>query len=285
MILVTGATGLVGRLLIGELLRDGVPVRAASRTPDSAGLPDGVEVVLADPAVPDTMAAALAGVEAVFVHPRAVGEHATELAALAREQGVQRLVALSALNIDDPLAEQPSRFTGDRNKEAEEAVAGSGLAWTSLRPSSFASNTARAFGPQVRAGDVVSYVYAGFEESLIDERDIAAIAARALVSDELAGRRLDLTGPQSLSHAQLVATIGEVLGRPLRFQEVPPGVARDQMVSRGMPAAFVDALMARYARHLAKPQYPPTSVVQDILGWPARSYAGWVRDHAAAFQG
>jgi uncharacterized protein YbjT (DUF2867 family) len=284
MILVTGATGLVGRLLVAELLSSGAKVQAASRDP-SAALPAGVDVVAADLHEPENLRPHLAGVEAVFLNPRAVGEHAAEIAALAAESGVRRLVALSAMNIDEPLDHQPSRLAGDRNKEVEDAVVGSGVSWTSLRPSSFASNTARAFGPQMFAGDVIRYVYAGFEESLIDERDIAAIAARALTSDDLAGRRLELTGPQSLSHAAQVQTIGTVLGRALRFEEVPPEVMAGQLAQRGMPRPFVDALFARYARHLDKPQHPPTGVVEQVLGRPARRYAEWVADNAVAFGG
>jgi uncharacterized protein YbjT (DUF2867 family) len=284
MILVTGATGLVGRLLVAELLGAGAKVRAVTRDPSASALP-GVDLVAAEPQQPETLRPHLEGVEAVFLNPRAVGERAADIAALAARSGVRRLVALSAMNIDEPLDHQPSRLAGDRNKEAEEAVVGSGVSWTSLRPSAFASNTARAFGPQVRAGDVVRYVHAGFEEALIDERDIAAVAARALTSDELAGQRLELTGPQSLSHAAQVETIGAVLGRPLRFQEVPPALAAEQMVRGGMPQAFVDALFARYSRHLDKPQYQPTGVVERVLGRPARRYAEWVAEHAATFGG
>lgn len=177
------------------------------------------------------MAGHFAGVEAVFLHPRAFGDSADRLLALAAERGVRRVVALSAMNIDDPFDLQPSRWRGDRNKEAEEAAVASGLAWTSLRASSFAGNTLQAWGAQIRAGDVVRYVHAGFRESLLDERDLAEVAARALLTDELlpdallpgelAGRRLELTGPESLSHEETVAVIGAALGRPLRFEEVP----------------------------------------------------------------
>ncbi len=285
MIVVTGASGLVGRLLIDELLSAGAPVRAVSRDPASVSLPAGVQVVPGDPRHPETLVPWLAGAAALFVHPITFGEHATDLVTTAREQGVQRLVALSAMNIDDPDEEQPSRMRGDRNREAEEAVIASGLPWTSLRASSFASNTARAFGPQVRAGDTVAYVYPGFEESLLDERDLAAVAAKALLTDELANRRLQVTGPQSLSHRETVEIIGTVLGRQLTFLEVPPAAARERMVGAGMPAAFVDALMSRYAKHSAKPQHPATDDVAQALGRPARTYGEWVSDHTAAFTG
>lgn len=262
-ILVTGSTGLVGSLLVEELTGRGAEVRAASRRGRA----------------PEAM---IDGVDAVFLHPRAVPDFGA-LLAVARANGVRKVVALSALNVDDPDDEQPSRVVGDRNRECEQAAVASGLRWVSLRPSSFASNTARAFGPQLQAGDVVRYPYAEFRESVLDERDLAAVAAQALLTDDLDGRRVELTGPHDLSHAAMVATIGSVLGRDLRFEEIPPAVVRVAMTRAGMPAGFVDGLLARYARHLDKPQHPATGNVAAILDRPALTYAEWVAAHAAAF--
>jgi uncharacterized protein YbjT (DUF2867 family) len=235
---------------------------------------------------PDTIAPFLEGVTALFLHPRAVGLAAGELLTLARQQGVQRVVALSATNVDDPLDQQPSRYNGDRNKEVEDAAVASGLEWVSLRASSFAMNTLQAWGAQIRAGDVVRYPYASFAEALIHERDLAEVIAHALHSDALAarrGRRRELSGPQSLSHEQMVAIIGEVLGRPLRYQELPPEAAKQGMIAQGLPGPFVQALMARYAREVGQVA-PVTGEVERILGRPARTYAEWVADHADAFR-
>jgi uncharacterized protein YbjT (DUF2867 family) len=286
MLLVTGATGTIGRPLIDILVNQGAKVRAVTHNPQAAGLPAGVEVVGGDLSRPDTIAPLLEGVTALFLHPRAVGLAAGGLLALARQRGVRRVVALSATNVDDDPALQPSRYQGDRNKEVEDAAVASGLVWVSLRASSFAMNTLRAWGAQIRAGDVVRGPYATFAEALIHERDLAEVVARALGSDALVarrGRRLELTGPQSLTHEQMVATIGEVLGRPLRYQELPPEVAKQGMVQQGIPEAFVEALMARYAREVGQPA-PLSGEVERILGRPARTYAEWVADHADAFR-
>lgn len=284
MILVTGATGTVGRPLVDLLRIAGAKVRAVTRDAAAAALPDSVDVVVGDPSRPETVAGLLDGVTALFLHPRAVGDAAFELVALARERGVRRVVALSAMNVDDDLAEQPSRYRGDRNKEAEYAAVESGLAWTSLRVGSFAANTIGMFGAQIRAADVVRYPYAGFAESPIHQQDIAGVAARALLTDEVVGRRLELTGPQSLTHEQMVSVIGQVVGRPLRYEELAPQTVAQRMVAHGFPEPFVAALMARYAKHAHTPQYPPTGEVEKILGRPARTYAHWVADHAAAFR-
>jgi uncharacterized protein YbjT (DUF2867 family) len=286
MILITGATGTIGRPLIDLLVEEGAKVRAVTRDPRAADLPAGVDVVEGDPARPEEIAPFLEGVTGLFLHPRAVGLAASELVAVARERGVERVVVLSAMNVDEPLDQQPSRYNGDRNKEVEDAAAASGLEWVSLRASSFAINTLFAWGAQIRAGDVVRGPYAGFAEASIHERDLAGVAARALHSDEPVvrrSRRLELTGPQSLTHQQMVAIIGAVVGRPLRYQEIPPAAAEQGMVAHGFPEQFVQALMARYAReggHAAL----VTGEVQRILGRPARSYAEWVADHAAAFK-
>jgi uncharacterized protein YbjT (DUF2867 family) len=284
MILVTGATGTIGRHLITTLLTgaDGTgtggpaTVRAVTRDPAAAGLPDGVETV-------PSVELGLTGADALFLHPRVAGDRPAEIVELARQRGVRKVVVLCAMNVDDPLEHQPSRLTGDRNKEIEQAAIAGGLRWTSLRASSFASNTTRAFGPQVRFGDVVRYPFRGFEESLVDERDLAEVAARALRGEDLDGRVLELTGPQSLTHGEQVAVLGAVLGRTLRFEEVPAGAAAAQMIARGMPEPFVTALMERYARHLDQPQHPPTDVVEKILGRPARTFAQWIAAHRAAF--
>ncbi|GLY84024.1 NAD(P)H-binding protein [Actinoallomurus iriomotensis] len=283
MILVTGATGTVGRPLVDLLVGEGAKVRAVTREPRTAGLPADAEVVAGDPSRPDTIAPLLEDVTTLFLHPRAAGNAAGALLALAEERGVERVVALSALNIDDDLADQPSRFQGDRNKEAEDAVVASGMAWVSLRSASFAVNSLRAWAAQIRAGDVVRGPYAAFTEAVIHEGDLAGVAARALLTDDLTGRRVRLTGPRSLSHEEMTAIIGEVLGRPLRYQEVPAEAAKQAMVQRGFPAPFVEALLARYARG-AGPAEAVTDEVEKILGRPARTYAEWVADHAAAFR-
>jgi uncharacterized protein YbjT (DUF2867 family) len=281
MIVLTGATGLVGRLLVAEL--KGHEVRVITRSPRDAGFPAEVEVVEGDPQRPETLERALCGADVLFLHSRAVGDAAYDVVALARDLGVRRVVALAAANVDDRPDAQPSRFRGDRNKEVDDAAATSGLEWVSLRPSSFALNALTAWGGQIRAGDDVRYVYADFEESPLHERDLAEVLAKALLDDDLLGRRLDLTGPESLPHKEMVQKIGTALGRPLRFHEIPAPIAAEGMLAGGLPEPFVTAMMARYAAHLAQPQFPPTAEVEKILGRPAQTFAEWATDHIADF--
>ncbi|MFZ0903652.1 MAG: NAD(P)H-binding protein, partial [Mycobacterium sp.] len=152
-IVVTGATGNVGRPLVTQLVSAGAKVRAVSRQPQSAGLPADVKVV-------ESAAEAVTGASAVFLNSRALGDELAAVVGQAQREGVTRLVALSAINADDDFSRQPSRFRGDRNKEVEQLAVDSGLQWVSLRPSVFATNFAGMWAAQIRAGDIVRGAYA-----------------------------------------------------------------------------------------------------------------------------
>ena len=285
MILVTGATGTIGRPLVNVLAAAGEQVRALARHTGRPAdeLPAGVEAVPGDLSRPETIVAALHGVTTLFVHPRAVGAAAPTLLALAAEHGVKHVAALSAINVDDDLAWQPSRFNGDRNKEVEDGVIASGLPWVSVRPSAFAVSATAMWASQIRNGDVVRGPYAGFADPFIHEEDVASVLARALLDDSLAGQKISITGPQSVTHTEMVSTIGEVIDRPLRYEEISPSEAAEGIMALGLPRSFADAMMARYSRELENP-YPVTDGVEKTLGRPARSYAEWVVDHTSAFQ-
>ena len=132
-------------------------------------------------------AEALPGASAVFLNSRALGEHLESVVNQCLRHRVTKLVALSAINADDDFSRQPSRFRGDRNKEVEQLAVESGLAWVSLRPTVFATNFAGMWSPQIRGGDVVAGPYAAASSAPIVESDISAVAARALLTDELLG--------------------------------------------------------------------------------------------------
>jgi uncharacterized protein YbjT (DUF2867 family) len=274
-IVVTGATGNVGRPLVAELVAAGARVRAVTRTPRTAGLPSGVEVA-------GSATDALAGASAVFLNSRALGEQLPEVVDRCVRAGVTKLVALSAINADDDFSRQPSRFRGDRNKEVEQFAVESGLAWVSLRPSVFATNFAGMWSAQLRAGDVVAGPYAAASSAPIVERDISAVAARALLTDELVGQRIPMTGPHALTNSELVEVIGEVLDRRLQYVEVPSELVRQRFIGLGFGADFGDAYMAMLAQTLDKPALV-THDVEKILGRPATPFAQWVSEHRDLF--
>jgi uncharacterized protein YbjT (DUF2867 family) len=279
MILVTGATGTIGRELVRLLAGDGYDVAAITRNPAAAGLPDDVHVVEADPTKPQTLADALHDAEAIFLNPAAVEGAAEELLALAVEQGVKRAVLLSALSVEYPAGE--ARFA-DRFRVLEEAVKASGLEWTFLRSGDFDSN-ARVWIPQIRGGDVVRGPYGDAATSPIDERDVAAVAARALVEPGHAGKAYVLTGPESLSNRDKVRIVGEAIGRELTFQELTPEQARGGMSAAGVPEEIIDRLLGSQADYAVTPG-PTTGTVAELLGRPPLAFADWARDHAAMFR-
>jgi uncharacterized protein YbjT (DUF2867 family) len=225
---------------------------------------------------------ALPGADAVFLNSRALGAELTATVAAARAAGVTRLVALSAINADDDFSRQPSRVRGDRNREVERLAVDSGLDWVSLRPSVFASNFAGMWAPQIRAGDVVGGPYASASTAPIADADIAAVAARALLTDDLVGRRIPLTGPRALTNAQLLDAVGTALGRRLTYVEAPDAVVRQRFLDIGFPPEFADAYLALLAETVDRPALVTHDVLK-ILDRPARPFTQWVTEHRNLF--
>jgi uncharacterized protein YbjT (DUF2867 family) len=283
MIVVTGATGLIGSLLIGKLAQSGAKVRAVCRNVGAAELPSDVTMFQADFSRPETWDGMFDGVETIFLNARATGLSAVELLAHAKRNGVERVVTLSAINVDDPLEYQPSRFRGDRNKEVEDASIASGLRWVSLRPAPFAQNSALTWAVQIRSGNIVRGPYPGFAEAPIHEQDLAEAAAQVILDCDYDDRKIDLTGPQTLTHREMVGIIGESIGRPLRYEQIPPDTARSEMIQLGIPAPLVEALVKWYRRGSKHLIATATPDLQEIIGFHPKTYAEWVGDNATIF--
>ncbi|WP_280315200.1 NAD(P)H-binding protein [Nocardia abscessus] len=283
MILIIGATGTVGRPLVGMLEQAGADVRAVTRDAKTARLPAAVDVVEADPSQAATLREALRDVTAIFLNPRAIGEAAVELMTLARGRGVKRVVTMSALNVEFDLARQPSRLRGEYNKEVEAAAIDSGLEWVALRSGAYAINLIALWAAQIRAGNVVRGPYAKSAWAPIHERDIAAVGAHALLTDDLVGRRPVLTGPQSLTQPQMVAEIGAAIGRRLQFDEITREGAAQAMIRAGMPAPLAEGFLTMQAESYGQPGLV-SGEVEAILGRPGITFAEWAADHADAFR-
>lgn len=272
MILVTGATGNVGRHVVDALVDAGAEVRALSRDPGTAGLPEGVEVT-------ETDALRLEGVTALFLHPAMVRGGAGALLKKAADEGVRRIVALSsAATLDD----DPDNAIAVHHRTLEQEIEESGPQWTFVRPGAFASNTLQ-WVAQIRSSGVVRAPYGRAGIAPVDERDIADVAARALLSDDLVGARPILTGPESVTQIDQVRLIGEAIGRPLRFEEVTPEAAREKMVGRHMPPAVADTLLRMMADFENRPA-EVSPAVEQITGRPPRTFARWAADHADDFR-
>jgi uncharacterized protein YbjT (DUF2867 family) len=271
MILITGATGVVGREAVRLLTEGGTKVAAVTRDPH-AGFPAGT--LLVHP----TEVTSLDDVQAVLLSPRATGASAAGLLAHARATGAGRVVVLSAVTVAYP-AGLP------RFRQQFQAVEGlareSGLDWTILRCADFAANTL-AWAGRLRATGTVRGAYPRARTSTIDERDIAAVAALALTGPGHSGQTYLLTGEQSLSQPEKVAALGAALGRTLTFAEAAPEEIRRGMLAAGLPEEVPDRLLGSLADY-AREAGPTTDTVRRLLGRPARSYATWAQDHRAAF--
>lgn len=274
MILVTGATGNIGSELVGVLASSGEPVRALARKPPPSPV-DGVEHVTGDLDDAASLAPALDGAKGVFLLPGY--RDMPGVLAEARRAGVERVVQLSG----------GSAGSGDMSNAVtrymaitERAVHDSGLPWTILRPSAFMSNALRWL-PQLNAGDTVRLPFANVRTAAVDPRDIAAVAAAALLEDGHEGRTHYPTGPESLLPAEQVAILGDVLGRDLRFEAQPDDEARTEMTGQ-MPAEYVEAFFDFYVNgSLDESAVRPT--VQEVTGRPPRTFRQWAEAHTAAF--
>ena len=278
MILVTGATGKVGRHLVTGLLAEGAAVRALTRGSHPA-LPAGTEIARWDPARPSTLATALAGTTAVFINVTAVGGVIGELMTAASLTGTGRAVMLSSLTVQDN-GVQPYSI-GAHHKAVEDQVRASGLAATFLRCGGFAANTL-AWAPMIRAESVVRAPYADAATAPIAERDIAAAAVRVLLDDGHAGASYVLTGRQSLTQAGHAQAIGAAIGRLVRFEELSAEAFR-QATAGYLPAAAADDMLRYLAAYSGRTaQMSPDLEV--ITRRPATTFSDWAVEHAASFR-
>lgn len=281
VILVTGATGNVGRQVVSQLLGTGAAVRALARNPDSAGLPGGVEVVRGDLSVPTTLDACLDGVDVVFlVWPFLTADDAPAVLEVIRKHA-RRIVYLSSMGVRVDVDEQADPIT-QFHADLERLIEKSGMEWTFLRPGGFAANTL-GWAPQIRADGVVRQPYGALARPLIHERDIAAVAVRVLTGEGHGGAKYALTGPQSLTQVEQARTIGAAIGLPVRFEEISPDAARREMLTAWGDPSVGDGILNAVARMVSEPE-PVTSTVEEITGTPARPFREWAIDHADDFR-
>lgn len=278
MIVVTGATGNVGRPLVAELARRGQDVTAVSRSGATPLDDHRVRGVSADLADPDSLRTAVVGAEAMFLLVPGSGEHldTDRIVGTAADAGARRLVLLSSQGA----ATRAGSVSHGPLARLEKLVRGSGLDWTVLRPGEFDSN-ALAWAPSVSAERTVHAPFGDVALPAVDPLDIAAVAAVALVDDGHAGRAYTLTGPAALSPRDRTRTLAEALGVPLTFVELTREDARAGMLAY-IPEHVVDGTLAILGEPLPQEQVVSPDV-EAVLGRPARSFADWARRNAAAF--
>ncbi|MGC0415298.1 SDR family oxidoreductase [Embleya sp. AB8] len=279
MIVVTGATGNVGRPLTQALAEAGRKVTAVSR--HAAAVPDGVRHVVADLAEPVSLEPALTGADALFLllsgDLHAAGANPADIIGQAAACGVRRVVLLSTLGV----ATRPFGATRIAMRALEDVLRESGLEWAILRPGGFASN-ALWWAESIRAEQVVAAPFGDVGVPIIDPADIAEVAAACLLDDRHTGSVYELTGPAVITPRGQAQAIAAALGSPVRFHELTRDEAKAGM-ARSMPAELADdTLDILGAPNPAELRVSPD--VQRVLGRAPRSFADWAARNIAAFR-
>ena len=285
-ILVTGATGKVGSLLIPNLTNLGADVRALVRDESKAqGLKDaGIEVVVGDLDKPDTLDAAFRGVDKVFLitppNPNQISQAENGIQA-AKRAGNPFLVRLSSGATRDTPGALP--LIAEQHAEIDKTIRASGLPYNLIQPHFFMQNT--MMSAQTVASD--GAVYIPFEEGkvgMIDARDIVDVAVKVLIEDGHEGKSYNLTGPASISFGDVAATLSMALGKQVNYVNVPLEAAREGMIGMGMSEWFADAMVGVF-QTLRRYGDFTTPDVEKVTGNRPRSYETFASDFAQVFGG
>jgi uncharacterized protein YbjT (DUF2867 family) len=282
-ILVTGATGTVGREVVTRLAGAGATVRAAARNPGMLALPeDSVEILSMDLRDPADLDRAVADVEKIFLLTP-LDQTMTEVTALvvdrARAHGVEHIVRLSALGVG-----YPRRITlGTVHGEAERIIRASGIDWTFLRPNAFMQNFISYWGESIRTRKAFCVPQGQGRVSLIDVRDIAEVAVETLVGADHRGKAYALTGPAALSNYEVAEIFSTNLGRKISYQDISKQEARDALSAQGMSEWMVNVITELFEMSAADEAADVTDAVERLTGKTAIDFEAFVRDFRHAF--
>jgi uncharacterized protein YbjT (DUF2867 family) len=281
MLLVTGATGKIGRPLVHELAARDAKLRVLVRDPArAADLPASAERVVADLDRPATLAPAFAGVDRVFLLTPGIGiAHTTHAVAAAQDAGVTHIVHLSSTNVlGDPMPAM-GRWHHDR----EEIIRASGIPATFLRPGGFMTN-ALDWTATIRDGYVVDPIGPG-RFAPIDPADIAAVAAAVLTQPGHEGRAYSLTGSEVLTVADQAEMIAEVTGLPIEVRApASPAEAVRSRFPAGAPQALADAITEGFLLMREDTAGFRTDTVSRLLGRAPGTFRDWCARNADAFR-
>jgi uncharacterized protein YbjT (DUF2867 family) len=279
-ILITGATGKIGRAVLSEL--DTLfPIRVFSRTAAAADFPTGTEIVQGDLTDIPVFAKALSGVDTVFLlWPFPSAEEAPPVIEAIAQSGA-RVVYLSTAGAND-LTDRANNPISETHYSIEQMIESSISDWTIVRPTSFASNTLMFWRAPLASGNTVHWPLVKARLSVIHDGDIGAVIAQALISGKFVGQRLLLTGPEAISPAEELDAIGSAIGRSLTMVEIPTSVAREHMLGSGMPATIVDGVLGYWTRRVIESEVVTTDVA-GVLGRPARSFRSWAIENLTKF--
>jgi uncharacterized protein YbjT (DUF2867 family) len=285
MILVTGATGHIGSELVRLLAEQGTPARALIHTPDKAAPIQrlGLETAVGDFEQPDTLDAAMAGCDQLFLlsppTPRQP-EQEQHVIDAAKRAGVAHVVKQSVPWADPDAGLVFCRWHG----QIEQHLEGSGLAYTLLRPSNFMQNFLMSAQPVAEQGVLYGMLGEG-RVGFIDTRDIAAVAAQLLTNPGHQGASYTLTGPEALSAAEVAERLSAAIGRQVRYVDLPPEAFGQALAGAGLPGWLVDGVVEGNKLLAAGHGAELTDEVAKVPGRPPRTFAQFAADHRLAFGG
>ena len=281
MILITGASGNVGKEVLKQIAASGAKVRAAFQTVSkAAAAPSGVEIVTMDYNEPSTIQASLKGVERVFL----VGPPTPNLPALERkaideikQSGVRHVVNLSAMGGRDAIVPR-------QHADSEDYIKSSGVAYTFLRPNGFMQNFVTYNGATINSQNAFYGSQGDGQVSHIDLRDIAAVAVKTLTEDGHEGKAYTLTGPEALGNARVAEILSDDTGREIKYVDLPPEQFKQALLGAGLPEWSVDALNDLQQFYRRGGASAVTDDVQKLLRRKPISFEQFSRDYAQAFQ-
>lgn len=280
MIVVTGATGNIGRPLTRALAAAGQQVTAVSRR--TAAVPDGVRHTVADLADPKSLEPVLDGAKALFLllsgDLHAADANPADVVAAAASAGVGRIVLLSTQGV----ATRPFGTTRILMRELEDTVKASGMDWAILRPGGFDSN-ALWWAESVRTQQLVAAPFGDTGVPIIDPADIGEVAAATLLDERFLGGVYTLTGPAVVTPRQQTEALAAALGSPVRFHELTRAEAKAGMVRHGIPGELADdTLDIIGAPNAQELEISPDA--ERVLGRAPRSFGEWAERNVAAFR-
>jgi len=285
MILVTGATGTVGRDVVRELAARGARVRALVRSLEKAAMFDGLDVDIVKGDLEDSaaVASALNGVNRFFL-VTAVPPNQLELEGRLLEAAVtadvEHIVKLSASNVTEDSDVNFFRW----HREIERRIEESGLDWTHIQPNNFFQNTLFQVEPIREQGAFYGPFGVG-EIASVDTRDVAAVAAIALTEPDYLDSALELTGPAAVTHDEMARVLSTTTGRDISYVDMSLDEFRASLLDAGRPEYFAEGLSTLYGQLAEGAQSRVTGTIEQVTGRPARSFAEFAGDYAEAFSG
>lgn len=254
MILVTGAAGMSGAMIVREFSRQGIRVKALVRDIGKAPEfdPTFVEVVQGDMARPETLAGALDGVEkAVMISSAGKEMVATQCAFVDAcvTAGVGHVIKFSGAELG--FRRSAFRFT-EMHAQAEEYLEQSGLEWTHLRPGGFMQVYLREL-PNITKRGELRLAFGEISLAPVDANDVARITTKITLSPDQGGRTYVITGPEALTMSDVAERFGHALGRPVRYVPIDVEERRRDLLAAGAPPYFVDGLIEQVIERLRNP--------------------------------